>query len=561
MRYPIPMTQDQAFSVLTMGKHAFLTGPAGTGKTHVLNRYIRWLRERGIEPAVTASTGIAATHLHGQTIHSWSGIGVKEHLGPYDIDKLEQNEKLFKRFSSTKVLVIDEVSMLSGNTLSLVDQSIRTVLRTAEPFGGMQVVLCGDFFQLPPVVRSGGDADFAFQGAAWHALALCVCYLERQYRQSDETLLGLLSAIRAGNVPRELATALEARQGIEAPDDIPHLYTHNVDVDKQNIERLAALPGGFRSFEMQTKGAKKYLEPLRRGVLAPEVLQLKEGAAVMFVKNHPQGRYVNGTLGTVRGFSAMGDPEVETRDGRTIVAEPETWAFEDGGKVRAEVTQVPLRLAWAVTVHKSQGMTLDAARMDLSKTFVPGQGYVALSRVRTLEGIFLDGINDLAYARHPAVAEADAHLRAIAETVVRRLKKTPQERFGELSSAFVARCGGHAPDPRKLDRKPTQKETTQETTRRLLREGRSLQEIADERERTLGTIISHLEQLKRRGALTEEDLARVRPHDEGYESVLQEIHAAFEKIKGDALSPVFKYLKGAYTFDELRLARLFLEDE
>lgn len=555
------MTQDEAFTVLTMGKSAFLTGPAGTGKTYVLNRYIRWLRERGVEPAVTASTGIAATHLHGQTIHSWSGIGVKDYFGAYDIDKLEQNEKLFKRFSSTKVLVIDEVSMLSGNTLSLVDQSIRTVLRTAEPFGGMQVVLCGDFFQLPPVVRSGGDANFAFQGAAWHSLQLCVCYMERQYRQSDETLLALLSAIREGTVSAELNDALLARTASPAPDDIPHLYTHNVDVDRQNIERLAALPGGFRTFEMQTKGAKKYIELLRRGVLAPEALQLKEGAAVMFVKNHMHGKYVNGTLGVVRGFSPMGDPEVETRDGRVIVAEPEAWAFEDGGKVRAEVTQVPLRLAWAITVHKSQGMTLDAARMDLTKAFVPGQGYVALSRVRTLEGLFLDGVNDLAYARHPAVAEADAHLRANTQAVMRRLEMTPQERLAELGQEFMDRIGGHAPDPGKGDGAPRRKESTQAVTLRLLREDRTLEEVAEERGRTLGTIISHLEQLKRSGELSAEDIARVRPHDESYDAVLQEVHAAFAKTNGAALTPVFKRLKGAYTFDELRLARLFMEGE
>jgi len=555
------MTQEQAFSVLTMGKHVFLTGPAGTGKTHVLNRYIRWLRERGIEPAVTASTGIAATHLHGQTIHSWSGIGVKEHLGAYDIDKLEQNEKLFKRFTSTKVLVIDEVSMLSGNTLSLVDQSIRVVLRSNEPFGGMQVVLCGDFFQLPPVVRNGGDANFAFQGAAWHELSLCVCYLERQYRQSDETLLALLSAIREGEVPSELLAAIESRIGHEVADDVPHLYTHNVDVDQQNIERLAALPGGCRNYEMQTKGAKKYIEVLRRGVLAPETLQLKEGAVVMFVKNHPQGRYVNGTLGVVRGFSAMGDPEIETRDGRTLVAEPETWGYEDGGKVRAEVTQVPLRLAWAITVHKSQGMTLDAARMDLRKAFVPGQGYVALSRVRSLDGIFLDGVNDLAYARHPAVAEADAHLRAGADAVVRRLDKTPPERFEELAQAFVKRSGGHPPDPTKADAKARHKETTQHTTLRLLRKGCTLAEVAEERGRTVGTIISHLEHLQKNGELTAEDIARVRPVDEGYDVALGEIRAAFGKTGGVALTPVYRRLKGAYTFDELRLARLFIGAE
>jgi len=191
------MTQDEAFKVLMMGKNVFLTGAAGSGKTYILNRYIQWLRERGIEPAVTASTGIAATHIGGQTIHAWSGIGIKDELSPYDLDRIEQNEKLVKRFQRTHVLIIDEVSMLSANTLTMVNQSIQAGLQTYEPFGGMQVILCGDFFQLPPVTRGREEVQYAFQSKTWNELSLHTCYLTDQYRQNDTDLLALLNAIRS----------------------------------------------------------------------------------------------------------------------------------------------------------------------------------------------------------------------------------------------------------------------------------------------------------------------------------------------------------------------------
>lgn len=553
------MTQDEAFEVLKMGKHVFLTGAAGTGKTYVLNRFIKWLRARGIEPAVTASTGIAATHIGGQTIHSWSGIGVKDYLGPYELDRIEQNERLVKRFLATKVLVIDEVSMLSANTLALVDQAMRAGLRSTEPFGGVQVVLCGDFFQLPPVTR-GGNANFAFQGEVWHELGLHVCYLEKQYRQDDETLLGVLNAIRAGEIRAPQREALEARVGVQVPDNVPHLFTHNVDVDGLNNERLAALKGGVRNFNMTTKGGKKYLEILKRGLLVSETLQLKKDAAVMFVKNDPHGKYVNGTLGVVTGFSASNDPIVETRDGQTIFAEPQSWSIEEGDKVRAEVTQVPLRLAWAVTVHKSQGMTLDAARADLSKTFVQGQGYVALSRVRTLDGLYLDGLNDMVYSRHPAVAEADAFLRATSHKVVRRLAKTPPERLQELVRESMVRKGGSEPDP-KNPRPGIQKKTsTYEKTRVLLLEHASIADMATERGVTEQTIVAHLEKLLQSKDITVDDIQYLLAMVEGFDEVLEEVRDAFAQEDGWGLSTVRTRLKNKYSFEELRFARLFVRE-
>jgi len=538
-----------------MGKNVFLTGAAGSGKTHLLNRYIAWLRARGIKSAVTASTGIAATHIGGTTIHSWAGIGIKEHLSAYELDRIEQTEHLVKRFSTTTVLIIDEVSMLGAHVLEMVDQAIRAGTRRQEPFGGMQVVLCGDFFQLPPIVRGSDAGMFAFTSPSWGDLALHVCYLTGQYRQTDGTLLMLLNSIRDGEVTDELATALAGRVGLEAPEDIPHLYTHNVDVDKLNNERLLALSGSMHRFDMTTSGSKKNIALLLKGLLVSEVLQLKKDAVVMFVKNHPQGLYVNGTLGTVVRFE-RGVPIVRTRAGKTVRAEPVSWTFTDGEKVRAEITQVPLRLAWAVTVHKSQGLSLDAARMDLRKVFVPGQGYVALSRVCTLDGIFLDGMTNLAYARHPDVADADLRFQAASAQIERRLAHTDAARLEELAKVFVSHAGGH--EPGEVPNGTRSKQSTYERTAELVREGCPLDEIAHMRDLAEETIVNHFERLLEKGVLSEQDIKYLREdHDP---DAFAEIERAFVKTKGWDLAPVRRVLKGAYTYDELRFTRLFLKD-
>ncbi|TSC67599.1 MAG: ATPase AAA [Parcubacteria group bacterium Gr01-1014_66] len=190
------MTQDEALKILKTGANIFLTGEPGSGKTHTINAYVAWLRERGIEPAVTASTGIAATHIGGYTIHSWSGIGVRKNLSDYDLDTIARNKRITRRVLQARALIIDEISMLSANTLSMVDTACRGIRHNQKPFGGLQVVLVGDFFQLPPVNRreheteqqafSLGDKQrqFAFASPAWKALNPLVCYLSEQHPRS-----------------------------------------------------------------------------------------------------------------------------------------------------------------------------------------------------------------------------------------------------------------------------------------------------------------------------------------------------------------------------------------
>ncbi|MEK7122581.1 MAG: PIF1 family DEAD/DEAH box helicase [Patescibacteria group bacterium] len=421
------MTQDQAFDILVKGENVFLTGEPGSGKTYTVNRFVRSLREKNIAVAVTASTGIAATHLGGRTIHSWSGIGTHSTLTSSDLRRIADNKRTAKRIRETRVLVIDEISMLSADTFSAVEATCRKVRGSEEPFGGLQIVLVGDFFQLPPIVRADdrsnnqqsllGDerarSPFAFSSSAWERLNPAVCYLSEQYRHEDPAFLELLGALRRGALTEQHRMLLRQRPVTLARTGITQLYTHNVDVDLINERELAKLSGETRTYTMEGRGPKDLVAQLVRGCLSPESLAVKIGARVMCTKNDPTNRFVNGTIGAVVGFHKESNlPIVKTLVGRTLVVEPQEWKIDDGVSTVACISQVPLRLAWALTVHKSQGMSLDAAHMDLSRVFEYGQGYVALSRVRTLAGITLAGMNERALQIHPAVRAKDDEFRA-----------------------------------------------------------------------------------------------------------------------------------------------------
>lgn len=551
------MLQQDALSILETGANVFLTGAPGSGKTYVVNAYVSWLRERGIEPAITASTGIAATHIRGMTIHSWSGIGVKQSLSAADIDAIASKEHVARRLVKSHVLIIDEVSMLSGETLSMVDAVLREVRRNPMPFGGMQVVLVGDFFQLPPVSK-GGEASFAFESPAWRALNPLICYLEEQHRQEDEDFLALLSAMRAGSCGAEHTEQLASREREEIEEDVPRLYTHNADVDCMNDEKLSTLPGHARIFGMRDEGAPPLIEALKRGCLSPETLALKEGAAVIFTKNNPAGGYVNGTLGTVKEFErGTGYPVVETREGMELVVAPAEWAVEEGGKIRAKVTQVPLRLAWAITVHKSQGMSMDAAAIDLSRAFEYGQGYVALSRVRTLDGLYLLGWSAKALAVHPKVAEKDAEFKTASREARRAFAELEESgERAEMVKRFVTAAGGTM-DAAPKGQKPAKKSTYDETLA-LVQEGKDVAGIAKARGLTFGTIADHLEKLVASGKLAAGDVEGMLPA--ALADALPRIHAVFDDVGAEKLAPAFGQLKGKHSYDHLKLARILYSE-
>lgn len=437
------MTQAEALDILKLGHNVYLTGPAGSGKTYLLNKYIKYLRAKDIPVAVTASTGIAATHMNGMTIHSWARLGIKDELSKSDLRKMLHDDRLNRRFSKTKVLIIDEVSMLHSFRLDMVDRVLREFRPNHLPFGGIQVILCGDFFQLPPVSRDGGSREFVHASQAWQEMDIKVCYLEEQHRQEDQDFLTLLNEIRANDVSQLTQERLNARfqadiPGVSSPTK---LYTHNANVEAINDARLEELPGIAEVYDMTSRGDKRLIETLTKSCLAPEELRLKKGAAVMFVKNNFEKGYVNGTLGEVVSFDSERRPVVKTVRGKKITAVTEQWSVVENERTLASVSQIPLRLAWAITVHKSQGMSLDAAEIDLSRSFEPGMGYVALSRVRTLRGIKLMGANQMALRINEEALQLDGDLRQASQESLTELRRLKKDEMEKSQKGFIASLG------------------------------------------------------------------------------------------------------------------------
>lgn len=424
------MKQELALEILLSGESAFITGPAGTGKTFLLNQFIKLAKYEGKHVSVTATTGLAATHLGGTTIHAWAGIGVLDYIPDRFADHVAKGRR--EIIEKTDILIIDEISMLHDYRLDMVDQVCQMVRKNDEPFGGIQVVLSGDFFQLPPVNRNDSrEGGFVVNSNAWQALDPVILYLSDQFRQSEgDMLLDILTSMRANDVRRRHAEALLARIDIQPPVGarLTELHTTNVDVDRINERQLAELDGDELIYQQHTTGSANYVENLQRSVLAPAVLTLKQGALVMAVKNDTSRRYANGSIGTVVDFEPATEyPVVEFLNGRTVTMAPESWELRDGDKKRASISQVPLRLAWAITVHKSQGMTLDAARIDLRKAFVPGMGYVALSRVKDIGNLYLSGINRMALTMSEEAHTIDDTLRVRAANDAKRFAHLQQK--------------------------------------------------------------------------------------------------------------------------------------
>ena len=411
------MNQKQALEVLKSGQSAFVTGPAGTGKTHLLRNFIDFAYKNKRVVAVTASTGLAATHLNGRTIHSWAGIGIHDHVNHEILEKMLNNKPLRERVRETEILIIDEISMLHDYRFEMIDIVCRTLRGSDKIFGGLQVILSGDFFQLPPVQRDGdGQSRFAIYSQVWQALQPVICYLDIVYRQeSGNELSEILHALREDRLEETHIQMLHERRRPN-PGSFTELYCHNQDIDRINALRLEKIPRKVKTFwgkKQDLSRNKTLVEQLVKNCLAPEELQLKEDALVMFVKNDPKRAYINGTMGKVVGFqTANGYPIVQTHAGLKIKTELATWKIEQSGQDLAAFHQLPLKLAWAITVHKSQGMTLEGAFMDLSKTFEPGMGYVALSRLKNIENLYLQGFNATALTMHPEAYKIDHHLRS-----------------------------------------------------------------------------------------------------------------------------------------------------
>jgi ATP-dependent exoDNAse (exonuclease V) alpha subunit len=378
------------------GRNCFLTGMAGTGKSTTLRNFIGQSAKR---VDVTAPTGVAALNVGGMTIHRFCGMMLGPQPGQSNEEYFNQLRRDprksilagFNRVKRCEILVIDEISMLPGRQFDFVEFLFRRLRGRDGPFGGCQVIATGDFLQLPPVrIGESEPYDWAFQSEAWTAGEFKTVTLETVRRQDEPAFVGALSDFRNGRVWGESARLLQSRVRSNPPATMTRLFTHNVQVDKWNGFQLSDLPGDESVLEAEQTGPDHQREFLTKNLLTPATLHLKRGALVMFTvnKNEPGKReplFVNGQIGTVKEISDSAI-QVQTQGGDVIPVERFTWRYSQEPDA-ATFSQFPLRLAWAMTIHKSQGLTLDSAYLDIRAAREPGQAYVAVSRVRTLAGL------------------------------------------------------------------------------------------------------------------------------------------------------------------------------
>ena len=377
-------SQEKAFGYLQQTQNIFLTGAPGTGKSFLIRHY---LQSCPAKIPVLASTGAAAILVGGRTFHSFFGLGIMQGGVQKTFEKAVKNRRLKTRLRKANMLIIDEVSMLSHEVLDCAEKIARALRACDEAWGGIRVIAVGDFAQLPPVSRSS-EKEWAFLGEAWARSQFQFIELKEAKRSEDRDFLKLLEAARWGELTPELEGFLNARTIQLDSLDVPHIFPRRAQAEAFNLERLEELPGEGRSYPTRYRGEDRYLKILEKDAPIPPVLRLKEGALVMLRINDPKQRFVNGSLGKVlelREFEVL--LEVE---GRRVKLEPFCFSYQNAdGEEVAFAENFPISLAYASTIHKTQGATVDRVHIDMKGLWEPGHAYVALSRARAKDGISL----------------------------------------------------------------------------------------------------------------------------------------------------------------------------
>lgn len=422
------LQQRKAYEAVAAGRSIFLTGSGGTGKSFLLAAFYEHIPdETGKHVAVTAMTGCAALLLgrHAKTLHSWGGLGLGREPVNVLAANIRRSNKAYRRWLAVDVLVIDEVSMLTPELLEKLDGVAKILRRNQRPMGGIQVVFVGDFYQLPPVYKNAEDKEkemyFAFESPIWSRVIQETIELTDILRALDPNFQRILNEARRGELTPESLTTLRSRQGLQWQNERIRptlLFNRRVEVDMVNERNLRALTGERRLYKAETiflpieatagltadaPIVKRAVEKLDKDAPYSAELILAVDAQVMLLTNlDPELGLVNGSRGVVVGFNNGGLPLVQFKRGEPLAISAVSWESEELAGVQRK--QIPLKLAYAMTTHKSQGATLDCALIDIgTTTFECGQAYVALSRVRDLNSLYIWDVEPTAFRVHPKV--------------------------------------------------------------------------------------------------------------------------------------------------------------
>ncbi len=527
--------QAKALDVLERQGNVFLTGAAGTGKSFLLQHYL------ANKPAehfpIVASTGAAAVLVGGRTFHSFFGLGILEGGIEAAISRALKSGKVINRLSRASAVIIDEISMLSGTTLQAAEAVAREARKSNEPWGGLRIIAVGDFAQLPPITPGMQTKDWAFLHPVWALSDFQPALLTTVMRTQDQEFLQILNYIREGVVNEEVCAFLDHRQAIEG-DELTgtRLYPHRAQAEAFNMQRIQELPGVMYSFETEYVGKDLYIESAKKSVPIPGTLLLKIGALVMMRKNDSTGGmlYVNGSLGEVQDITSD-LLKVRLFSGDSIEVEREKFSYLDGeGNEVVAAWNFPVTLAWGTTIHKAQGASFDRMIIDIQRLWEPGQAYVALSRVRSGDGLHIERWSREAIKAEPLVTDfynklADQALRYVPRPFYSvPLSNTPKKVKKAPAQARANRA--------KLILKSVQKQVP-------------LADIASQCDIKPDRVVHYIEEFLVSGTqLDVEYLVRHIPN-------WQHIKQAFEECGYNFLKPVYEELGGKVSYDDLRLVR------
>lgn len=550
----------------------FLTGKAGTGKTTFLREVVRYTKKKCI---VLAPTGIAAVNAGAMTIHSFFQFG----LGPFVQGVIEPksdfriNKSKLELIRHLQLLIIDEVSMVRADLMDHIDVELRRIRRNSKPFGGVQLLMIGDLQQLPPIAHGGEDellrqyykTLYFFSSAALKSMKYSCIELKNVYRQTDRHFIDILNHARNCTLTSQDISDLNARYvpgfSPKPEDGYIRLMTHNRQVDYINaaeMEKLDSKPYTFVAAVTGTFPEESYP--------TADSLTLKKGAQVMFIKNDPERRFINGTLGEVKSIDKNSIAVRLAESGTVIDVEPMEWqniryqfdeeSKEISSKQIGRFKQYPLKAAWAITVHKSQGLTFDKAIIDVHAAFSPGQAYVALSRCRTLDGLVLSSpVSASVFMRDNAV---DAYMNYISRPVEELAfsscyeyfeyeKKPEQEAVAPVKKVKVNKEKPKKDKKEELRDDTGKKLNTFEYSYWLYNQGNTVEQIAEKRKLNPVTIEGHLARYVASGDID------VHEFVDG--DTLQKVEAyCMEHPEEKALKPIFEHFDAKIPYGVLRMA-------